>query len=501
MSEPSFDDVAKKVDGGLQGSFENEHGGISGSVDAKPAGKNEGADAGEWARGLGVEDAPAERTEGHETGRESGMGNIDGFFDEKNKGFFGRMSEKGKGIISGAYEGLYKIPGVSRIVGKMEIAYNQFWMDRHEKKAVSLKGKMDGLDAQLGALGQAKQEMEGNIKELQRLGVPKVESLQLKLKDIDRQSAELLSKKDATQSKFEARDNKVKLYANERDGIADRLIGRYDEKLKPMEQELEKMQTCRDQVDLLATVMEVRHNEQTTKINGIESKKTQIEEILRKTGTSEREIKKTVASLSEQVSQGREKMKKERENLKQRQDEINRKIAKLDAKANPYRDKREQFMRVKEGRPLDIKAETRKRGEEFKGREETEAHTREEASVSSTEDREGSANVGTRSVREEGGSYQEAEYSPEEDKRPTVADHISALNAYLQENGSKEEKKMLVDPRDFVRSVKMLLSQDSRLDFEDFKKVLGKYYKYKKISLGNLDKVSKAARERIESQG
>lgn len=103
--------------------------------------------------------------------------------------------------------------------------------------------------------------------------IPGVESLQLKIKVIDQQKINLLNEKDKVQSKFEARENKAKLYTNERDRVADKLIGRYNEKLEPMEKELESLQTCKDQADLVIAVTEVKHKEQIAKLDGIEKRK------------------------------------------------------------------------------------------------------------------------------------------------------------------------------------------------------------------------------------
>jgi len=65
-------------------------------------------------------------------------------------------------------------------------------------------------------------------------------------------------KKIKKQSKFEAIDNKLKLYTNERDRVADKLIGRYEEKLKPMEAELERLQNFNNKIDLMVVAAEVK---------------------------------------------------------------------------------------------------------------------------------------------------------------------------------------------------------------------------------------------------
>jgi hypothetical protein len=392
------------------------------------------------------------------------------FLNSENQSFWGRMSGSGKRIASQAYEGLYKIPGVNRVVGKMEIAYNQFWIDKHEEKLVEFKNKMDRLGLKSEAFEQSKKEIESVIENLKQENIPGVESLELKVKVIDQQKINLLNEKNKVQSKFEARENKIKLYTNERDRVADKLIGRYEEKLKPMEKELENLQTCKDQADLVIAVTEVKHKEQIAKLDGIEKRKTQVEEALRRTGMSEKEIRKfeAVKTLEGFLSQGRENIRTEKENLSQRKAEINAKIAKVDAKANTYRDKREEFTRVKEGRPLKINVE-------FKGTEGTTSHTRAE-------------NSGYESSRtyERESSVEAEEETVEEDKeRLKILDYISGWNSYLQEKYGKKLPGELIDPKDFLRSTR--LSAEHKLDFKDLKNILTKYYKFRKIPADKLN--------------
>lgn len=356
------------------------------------------------------------------------------FLSSENQSFWGRMSEGGKKIASQAYEGLYKIPGVNRVVGKMEIAYNQFWIDRHEEKSVEFKNKMDGLGLKSEAFEQSKKEIESVIENLRQQNIPGVESLELKVKVIDQQKINLLNEKDKIQSKFEARENKTKLYTNERDRVADKLIGRYNEKLEPLEKELENLQTCKDQADLVIAVTEVKHKEQIAKLDDIEKRKTQVEEALRRTGMSEKEIRKfeAVKTLEGFLSQGRENIRTEKENLARRKAEINAKIAKVDAKANPYRDKREEFARVKEDK-----------------------------------------------------------------ERLKTSDYVSGWNSYLQEKYGKKLPGELIDPKDFLRSTR--LSAEHKLDFKDFKNILTKYYKFRKIPADKLNKsIDKFFAEKIK---
>lgn len=387
--------------------------------------------------------------------------------NRENKKFFGKMSDKGKEIAGQAYEGLYKIPGVNRVVGKMEIAYNKFWINRHEKKAVKYKGEMDALDIKGDALSQSKKEIESAIADLKRQNLPGAESLQLKLKEIDRQKSELLNKKDRTQSKLEAREGRAGLYTSERDRVAEKFISRYSEKLRPMEGKLETLGTHKDELDLLIAVMEARHKEQAARLSGIEEKKTKIEAALKATGMSEGQIKRSgaIKELDKILKQGREKISAERRNIERKKFEISKKIAKVERKANSYGDKREKFVRMKEGRPLNIEVEARKRGVVSGNKEE--AGAREESDG-------GEAAPAGEDVAEEAGKE-----IPEKIKdRSDVSHYIAEWNDYIREIYGGEFTRELIDQEDFLAATR--LSGDCRIDNDDFRNIVGRYSKFRK---------------------
>lgn len=402
---------------------------------------------------------------------ESGLEMPAEFFNSDNQGFFDRMSERAQNFAHQAYEGIYNIPIVNRVVGKLEIAYNNFWSDRHEEKAIGLKEKMDGLSVKIGTFDDSKSRIEAAIADLTSQGVPGVESLQVKLKDLDRQKNETLNERDRVQSKFEARDNKIKLYTNERDRVADKLIGHYSEKLKPMEKEFGTLYTCRDQADLSLAVLEAKQQEQIEKLDNFEKRKQQIEEALRATGMTEKQIAKfeAVKALGSYIDDGHKSIQSAKEQMTARVEQINKRIAKVDAKANPYRDKREEFARIKEGRPIKIHVETRQRGEEFRGSEETEGHTRSEAPETKERETESKTEI-------------TAEKKDKEKNRATVEDFIAAWNS----RDAKEDTRQILDPKDFYRVT--TLSAKFKLEAKDFKSILGKYYKLRKIPVKEFER-------------
>ena len=397
-------------------------------------------------------------------------------FNPENRKNFERMSEQAKNIANQVYEGLYKTPGINKIVGKLEIAYNQLWIDKHQEKAAKLKEKIDGFDLRINALNQSEKEIKLAIEDLKQQNIPGVESLQIKIQDIERQKEELSNKKDRVQSKFEERENKLKLYVNERDLVADRFITHYEEKLEPLESELKKLQNYRNQLDLLAVVTEAKYKEQSAKLDNLRKKKVQIENTLHHAGMSEKEIRKNEAikQFEKIILENQKKIRSdyslEKEKLTRSKAEINKKIAKVDAKANPYRDKREEFVRIKERRPIKMEVAPRQK-EEFRDEEKIKAHPRIEVRP-----------VEVRPVEKSIPNKSGAEKEPKNKEKLPISDLLHYWNNFLREVYKNEA--MLIDEKDFLRDFLQLINlpKDSKLDFEDFKDVLGKYLKSRKLS-------------------
>ncbi len=408
-------------------------------------------------------------------------------FNPENEGSFSKLSAKAKEMASKAYKGFgkIKIPGVG---GKLGIAYNQFWLDKHQEKAVGLKNKMDGFDLKVGTLDQSRKEIQAVVEDLKRQRIPGAESLELKLKVLDYKRIELLNKRDQTQSEFESVDNKKKLYTNKRDQIANGFIERYDQKIKPMEEELERLKTSRDEAELLMTVAEVKHQDILTRLGDVEKRKKRVEEALWGTGMSEKEIGnfEAIRMMQDMITEGREKIRREKEELNRKKADIDNKIAKADARANPYRDKREQFVRVKENRPLQVEVNPRQRNPEFRGTEEVRTNPRAEAGEGPSV--LGESERGTEGTR--GGSlFEEPQGEPDsvegnEEIRLTVYAHLANWNNHVEARYGSGD---MISIRDFLRVTR--LSEGSLVNLEGFGKILEKYYKLKKIQMDKFREV------------
>lgn len=416
---------------------------------------------------------------------------VDSSLNPENKNFFKKMSEGGRAIAGQVFEaagrtsektreglskipgetaeGIYNIPGVARILGKMEITYNQFWADKHEEKALGLKDKMDNFDLKTKTLEGAQKDLEEKIKAFKKSGFP-VGSLDLGLRDIERQKEEIAKKRDVIQSRFEARDSNRKLYINERDRVADKLINRYEKKLQPFEKTIEDLKISRDQLDLASTIAEIKNEQKEEEYKKLEQDIKVAEESLRASGKKEWTIgrDKTLKLVRAEIIKGRKEIAERRESITKERFELNRKIAEVDKKANPLRDKKREFVRIKQRRPIDTNVKPREREKNTSFEEESKDYKRE---VSPEEIPSGTFEDGAEEIED----LEIKEVLP----LPVL---ISIWNNHLKASSKVENfQSKLINVKDFVKAQQMFGEVD--LSFKDFKKILESYYDFKKISI------------------
>src|SRR3990167_2899126 len=376
---------------------------------------------------------------------------------ERRSGFRA-LPEQTRSRFGNLYRRLQEMPATRRIVGKLEIAYHQHFLDRDQEQSVGLKTRLDIVDARLEGLEEARREIEADIADIRVNGDPCAEALQMSLQKLDKTRAKIMAERDKAQTAFEAVDNKAKLRATKRDAVADRLITTYDQELLPLETELEALQTARDQMELIVAITEVKHEELTARAERLQERRDHIAELLRRSGASEKDIRQATASFDERVLGIAEEISRDRESIATRKLAIDERVARVDAAANPYRDKREEFVRVKNSRPIDIEVATRTREAAFEGKTPTIGHTRRDA--------EGAAGPG-------------AETGPpttESDPRPDVSAYVSQWNEHLASKDTDGAAR--VEVADLAKAG---VREAQKLNPAAFKKILAAYLKFRKV--------------------
>lgn len=382
---------------------------------------------------------------------------------ERRRGFRA-LPERSRNVLQRMYDQVAAEPELRRVIGKMEIAYHQIFLDRHQEDSAKLKTKLDIVDAKLEGTDEARSDIEADIAQMERDGEPGSEALKMSLQKLDRRRAKIMAERDKKQTAFEAVDNKARLRATKRDAVADRLIDTYDKELLPLESELEALQTARDEVELTVIVTEVKHKELRQRAEEIQERKERTAGNMRRGGSSEKDIRKAMSSYDTRIYGIAEQISRDEGAIATRKLEIDARVAIVAAAADPYRDKREEFVRIKNSRPIDIKVEARTR----------EVVTDEETPT-----------IGrTREFAEPGGGA-ETTAAPEvdTDPRPEVSSYVSQWNEHLAAKGIDGARP--VDLGKFTKDAG--IGEATKLDSDDFKKILAAYLKAIKVSSEHAD--------------
>ena len=385
----------------------------------------------------------------------------------ENKGRWGKMSEKAKSIMSGLYKGINKIPVVDRMVAKVGIAYNQYWINAKEGSNAGLKEKMDELDIEMKTFNQSKASMQSVAENLRATGNPGFASMALEIKKMEKEEAKMANRRDKIQSQFEIKENKIKIYTNKRDAIADRMINTYEKNLAPMEEKLNFLQEERDRTNLFALGKEAEFNEQKSLLNYFSEQREIIIRSLISTGKSidQAQRNNAVKSLDKQILSGNKKIEKAREELRERQDLINRKIDTVDAKAQPHRDRRNQLIRVKSGKPIDFNVEKRTAMANTDRYETVYANIREKSELNSSNPNK----LTPESVIIKPYSYEDV---------PQIGELITSYNKYLENNNAKTNLQINMNTLLNELGGK---SKESRVSLVIFKEMLKLHYKINKV--------------------
>lgn len=406
------------------------------------------------------------------------------FVEKTNIGLWSKMSSGAKEIMSNAYESIYMTPGLNKVVGKMEIAYNQFWMDIKEGKAARLKDKMDYFGTQNNTLEKTKDEISKAAEMLKNMGMPGVAANLRAEKKIDTQISKNENKMDRLQGRIEKRENRIKLFANKRDAIADRLITHYEKKLSPIEGRLGVLEQRRNEVELFCISTEVKIAEQKARIKKIEGARSKIEENYLRAGYSNRQINKNAAikELNDQISSLYSGVQLEQAKIAARRREINKKIAKINKKAEPYRNKKNKFIRVKNNKPIDFGLEERKYADEWKGTEEIEGHTRKPGNEMYEYQDDGIEPT----INFE--NYENMErFDVLTERWNILVDENSDSIKDSQGHPRQTSEFLLIPPEEIMQAT--WVSPDNQMTKENFVKIVEQYYKVKKIDKGMYEKI------------
>lgn len=379
------------------------------------------------------------------------------FPDRDNCGIFEKLSDQTKNFAGGLYE-----RAKMNIVDRAKVMFNEKILDWHAVKAVGLKAEFEESKKsiqQLEAQEARRKEILGKFQnESSRLLDTKtLRRAEEERIELERAINKEKNKSERVQSKLENRNQKKTVYENRRDEICADVVERIDERLEPYEKKLENLKGQREQLDL-----EIDNFKKEKEALSQEAEKLE-EAANGATFKFERREYKECAKKVKEALKESDKLIKEKSKAG---DKIDKKIIKFDGKANPWRDKRTEFVRITQRETTDTSVPRRKEEKmEFK-RKEVEGTTRikeEEQIKPESEEKEQEETT----EEKKGGAEGRAEVR--ETSRFKIGDLIEMWNGHF-----KTEL-----PLSFERFKKVLNAKyglDDEVDFDFFSGELEDYY-------------------------
>ncbi|HEY0964265.1 MAG TPA: hypothetical protein VGE31_00525 [Candidatus Paceibacterota bacterium] len=264
------------------------------------------------------------------------------------KEIFGTMSDKGRAVAGALYEGINRIPGVSRLTAKAEIAYNQFFITHHERVAAIQGEKIADLSARASALNETARELEGAIETLKGLSNANFESLQKKVSKFYRERSELLSQQAQLELRQNERVTNAERFIAERDRVADRLINTYQEKLSLVDARVEKLRDDQEHLALQIEAAEHLNQDELKRLAAVEEQKKIIEQALIASGQSLAPLR----SIEQEIRRGRETIAKKQAEYRDHMNTMKERINAAEAKGAPFKTRKQEFINLKRATTL-----------------------------------------------------------------------------------------------------------------------------------------------------
>src|SRR3989338_7225716 len=257
--------------------------------------------------------------------------------DPENKGIFERLSDKAKSFGANLYE-----KAKINIVDRAKIMYNEDLFSWHDEISLGVASKIRGHDQRIGALEKSLVEQDRRLdsykKRFGKLPPDLQEKVYLEKQNLERQKEILKNQRDRMQTQLEFRNNKKSLYENRRNEIAQEVNGRIQERfVAPREKRIESLQEEKAKFDQEIYAFVSTKTELEKELTELKSEVENVESDWEKDALG-RIIKELQSELKESNNYIKSRLKERAA--------IEKKLVKLDKKANNWRDYQNEFARV-----------------------------------------------------------------------------------------------------------------------------------------------------------
>lgn len=370
-------------------------------------------------------------------------------FTPTNEGLFHRLSNGAKNTMNGLYEGLYKIPGANKLLAKWELARGEKLIDKNQEKLVRIKEQIEAIDQEVLAKDAGKAQLEQTIATMEQQGLPGIDQIRLKLGEIEDQKRNLLNAREDNQKNFEKRDKKGKIFAEHREGVANRFIEEFDKKLEPLNEQYAEYKERQDQLEGDGIRLKIFNKNAVKENDAYKETLESLKSAYLTAGYPESKISKLpgFAEINQKIAENTKKIESSKALHEAAVLQHKAKMDALQARIAKYENKKKPFTRAKEKQPIDI------------------------PSPSSAPEHSDTGRFMRNPLE---GIYTE---SP---TRKKIESFINAWNEYVEEQNGDIEENRKIDPEQFYRT--RAYNKDTWLDFDDFKQVYMYHLRMENIS-------------------
>ncbi len=378
------------------------------------------------------------------------INNLGSILSSKGREFIQNMPENAKRVASSMYEGIYRIPGVNRVVAKAEIAWNQVWIDRKQDRIIELNDKVREITAETATLDESEAALNESLEIIRSQGFSGTAKIEKSLRKIASRKSELSEKKLVAESKVSRKQESMDSFVEKRNEITDRMVDKYGERMKPLETKLENLRGLQDALEFQTAIMEADHADKMIEIAKLDEKRTKVYNALRGAGQLDKNGNHPALNQFDSViNASKMRIAWAEATVKAKKKDIETRISETDAKANVYKGKQREFSAVKERGLYVSKAPEKAADREL-----------EESELES--------------------GFAEEEHLAES-SRLSIGTFLDKWNDHLKDTVSDEKRKisLTIDKAAFLKGARW--NEGKELDYEHFVKVLDGYYRMKKV--------------------
>lgn len=260
-------------------------------------------------------------------------------FSDDAREIFENLSDSAKEFATKIYESMETQS--DKVLGRVGIAFNQFWIDRHEGKSNKIHEKIVGLDEKINKIDESTNKLTTSMEALKTRGI-NTDKFERKIEDIQLKKQAIALKREKQQMKYENREEKKNLFVSRRNEIVDRLIGYQEEKLNPIEKKILTMNHYIDTERFNLQINRIKHTESEDNLNTIIRTREEIREAYEESGMSRWRIRRNEAlrELDKEIGEAKKAGDKESKTMIKDLEKLTKKkekVIKQEQKADPYK--------------------------------------------------------------------------------------------------------------------------------------------------------------------